>query len=173
MGEMGNVDAGVPFTGSLSYPRFVDVQRALTPRWASPVVTWFSLLVLYFIFSDPYFLDTLGDPVELLSAAIFCAVGVLILHGLTRFIWRRNWRKSMLVHGDVTGCVSAEHIAWRTELADSTLQWNKFIRARSAPDLLLLFYSSRCALYFPREFFGSDEDWAAFRALVDTKLPTR
>jgi hypothetical protein len=37
----------------------------------------------------------------------------------------------------------------------------------------LLYYSPRCALYFPREFFGSDVQWTAFRALVDSKLPAR
>jgi hypothetical protein len=79
----------------------------------------------------------------------------------------------MLLHGAVTGYACAEHIVWRTQFADSAYQWQKFIRVRSSPDLILLYYSARCALYFPREFFSSDDQWAAFRALVDGKLPSR
>jgi hypothetical protein len=89
MDGIEKVDAGLPFSGSLSYPRFVEIQRALTPWWSRPAMTWLSLLVLYFAFSERAFLDALGDPVELLSAAIYCAVGVLILLGVTRLIWRR------------------------------------------------------------------------------------
>jgi hypothetical protein len=167
------LDAGVPFSGALSHVRFVAIQRAMTPWWGRLYMTWLTLCALQFYFSDRDFLDTLGDPVEALSTAILSTAGVLFLWVLTRFVWRRAWRKSMALHGGVTGRADAEHIQWRTQFANSEYQWNKFIRARSGPDLLLLHYSARCALYFPREFFASDEDWAAFRALVDSKLPSQ
>jgi hypothetical protein len=165
-----NMDAGVSFSGSLSHARFVGIQRAMTPWWGRLYMTWFMLCILQLYFNERDFLDLLGDPGELLSVAIFSTVGVAFLWILTRFVWRRAWRKSMALHGEMTGAANAEHILLRTQFANSTYQWNKFIRARSAPDLLLLHYSARCALYFPREFFASDEDWSAFRALVDGKL---
>jgi hypothetical protein len=173
MDEIERVDAGVPFSGTLSHARFVEIQRALTPWWGRLYMTWFILFALDLYFSERGILDNLGDPAEVLTAAIFSSAGILFLWGLTRFIWRRSWRKTLTLHGDVTGRAGAEYIEWRTQLADSAYHWQKFTRARSAPHLLLLYYSPRCALYFPREFFDSDDQWAAFRALVDSKLPSR
>jgi hypothetical protein len=173
MEGIGERDAGVPFSGSLSHARFVEIQRAMTPWWGRLYMTWLFLSVLQFSLGERGFLDTLGDPVELLSVFIFSTAGILFLWALTRFVWRRSWRRNMALLGDVTGLAGAEHILWRTQLADSQFQWRKFTRARTTPELLLLHYSPRCALYFPREFFASDEQWTAFRALVDSKLPSR
>ena len=173
MDGIEELEAGVPFSGPLSYVRFVEIQRALTPWWSRLYVTWFLLFFLQLYFSDRGVLDTLGDPAELMSFAIISTAGIVFLWALTRFVWRRSWRSALRLHGDVSGHAGEAAILWRTQFANSEYQWQKFIRARSGPLLVLLYYSPRCALYFPREFFGSDVQWTAFRSLVDSKLPAR
>jgi hypothetical protein len=173
MNGIETVDAGVPFSGSLSQARFVEVQRALTPWWGSLYMTWLILFFCQVYFGGRGFLETLGDLEDVMTYAIFSTALVAFLWVLTRILWRRAWRKSQRLHGALTGNANGEGIVWRTQLADSQFHWQKFIRVRSTPDLLLLHYSGRCALYFPREFFAGNDQWAAFRALVDTKLASR
>jgi hypothetical protein len=173
MDGIDKLDAGVPFSGSLSHARFVEIQRALTPWWGRLYMTWLVLLFCQAYFGGRGFLETLSDPEDVITYAIVSTAGIAFLWVLTRVVWRRAWQKGQQLHGAVAGNANSEGILWSTEVANSQYHWQKFIRARSTPNLLLLHYSARCALYFPREFFASDDQWAAFRALVDSRLPSR
>ena len=79
---------------------------------------------------------------------------------------RRYGNAPLFLHERVTGQVTEEGISWKTASTDSTFSWDKIIKRRLGPDLLLLYTSMNQALIIPRSYFRSVSDWEAARELV-------
>lgn len=160
---------GISFGGALSFAQFERIQRGLLPWWMR---TWIVVpfVVYAFAFNGRSIADIVDQPiVTMLCLAL--AMGVLLLiWGLLRFSRRRAWKRAVALNGSVAGSAGAEGISWNTELTQTRFPWTKVTKLRKCPDLVLLFYAPRCALYFPREFFASEEAWHAFGALAAAQL---
>jgi hypothetical protein len=161
--------AGVHFGGTVTCKRFNEVQQALLPWWSRPYVI-FPALVFLLIGVDRSWSQIVGDPVATLVSVVWAVLLMLALRVMTAIGWRRSWRKIVELHGRVSGVVSDSEVRWVTGIGSATLSWNQILKARERPGVVLLFYSPRCALYFPREFFETEGEWSAFRALVAAKL---
>ena len=164
-------DAAVPFGGTLSFRRYLAVQKAVRPRWAHPLVTIACVVWLLSLWNDGVVSYGSGLPALLALLAIngflVCVIGLAVWAAL-RFLQRRQWRRMTALHGTVAGAVGADGIGWNTALAESRYAWNRIVRTREADGLVLLHYAPRCALYFPREFFADEAAWEAFRSTVRT-----
>jgi hypothetical protein len=164
--------AGVPFGGTVTCKRFDEVQRALLPWWTRPYVI-FPALVFLMIGVDRSWSQIVGDPVATLVSVVWAVLLMLALRAIAALGSRRSWRRIVELHGRVSGEVSDSGVRWATGIGSATFSWDKISKVRERQGVVLLFYSPRCAIYFPREFFETAGEWDAFRALVAAKLPSR
>jgi hypothetical protein len=160
---------GLPFGGTLSFAQFDRIQQVLLPWWMRK---WVVIpFVLYAsIFGDREWQVVFGNPVVWMAGLFVGAVILLVMWGLVRFARRRAWKQVVALNGAISGSAGVEGIDWNTALTQARFPWTKFIKLRKRSDLVLLYYLPRCALYFPRAFFGSEEAWTAFGALADAQL---
>jgi hypothetical protein len=161
--------APVCFGGTLSFAQFDRIQQVLLPWWMRK---WVVIpFVLYAsIFNDREWAVVLSDPVVPIAGLFVAAVILLLMSGLIRFVRRRAWKQVVALNGAISGSLAADGIHWNTELTRACFPWTKFIKLRKRPDLLLLYYMPRCALYFPRAFFDSEEAWQTFGVLAAAHL---
>nr|WP_267877712.1 YcxB family protein [Duganella guangzhouensis] len=72
----------------------------------------------------------------------------------------RQWRQLQASdQHQITGNISEQGLEWNTPMTSTRLPWQKIIKVRQHPDMLLLFYSANCALYLPKSFFASEQAW--------------
>jgi len=163
--------AAVPFGGTLTFKRFLAVQKALRSRWAHPLVTVACVVWLLSLWNEGVVSSGPGMPALLATLTIdgllACIIGLAVWAAL-RLMYRLHWRRLIRLHGAVSGSVAADGIGWNTAVADSRYGWDRIVKAREADGLVLLHYAPRCALYFPREFFANEAAWEAFRSAVRT-----
>jgi hypothetical protein len=164
--DAGAEGAAVPFGGTLTFKRFLQLQKALRPRWAYPMIV---AACVYFVWSAgspdiPWY-----APASLVTTVPVAGAMLFLIWGATRFTYRRRWRQMIALHGALSGTVGAAGVRWKTGLSESFFSWDRIVKARDVGDLLLLSYGPRCALYFPREFFADEAAWDAFKAIVRTR----
>jgi hypothetical protein len=159
-GNNPNPNPDIPFGGALTFRRFDGLQKAMLPWWLRAYVT-VPCVIYLFVFNEP--------DVTFMNILLALAV-LLLLWGMTHFGRRRAWKQVVGLQGDIAGGVGEDGVRWDTNISKASFPWTKFIKLRERPGMLLLYYAPRCALYFPRDFFGSEEHWTAFRALAARKL---
>ncbi len=163
---MNQVSTATPvtFAGTLTRAEFGRVQSMLLPAWARWYVIFPLLAVGLFFFSGSR--EEAANPsLQLLSTA-------LILIGAAwamRYTRTRAWNQLVRLHGRVSGTLTSDGIDWHTSMSTTRFEWAKVIRIARADGLTLAFYTPRCAFYFPRSFFESEEAWAAFNAVIDAR----
>lgn len=162
-------DTGPAFGGTLSFAQFDRIQQVLLPWWMRK---WVVIpFVLYAsIFGDRGWATVLSNPVMQVVGLCVGTTILLLMWGLVRFARRRVWKRVVALNGAISGSAGADGVEWNTALTQARFPWAKFIKLRKRPDLLLLYYMPRCALYFPRAFFGSEEAWRTFCALASAQL---
>jgi hypothetical protein len=166
MPDAGVADPSVPFGGALTFPRFVAVQKALLPRWAHPLVTGACVV---WILGASNGTGAWYAPAVLAANVLIAAVLVFLVWGATRFTYRRQWRRLIELQGTLAGTVDATGVRWKTGIGELNFPWEKIVKARELGEMVLLHYTPRCALYFPREFFADEAAWDAFRSIVRTR----
>ena len=152
----------VAFTGTLTRAEFDRVQLHLLPPWARWYVCYPMFAVVVFFVSP-----TRDLPIDPWLKVLFAAIPVIGLDWLMRKSRTKAWNQLMQLGGRVSGSISAEGIEWRTAMLTTRFDWSKVVRVAHADGLTLAFYTPRCAFYFPRSFFESDQVWAAFNAEID------
>lgn len=161
----------IKFRGLATFRQFTAIQNALLPWWARWYVAVVNVLILYFAFADDP-MARISSPIGIVATLIAIAFMAIAVWGMVEFSRRRAWRSLSKLNGPVSGRVFEGGIDWNTELSATQLPWKKFTRVRELPDLILVHYSPRCALYFPKNFFASDERWDKFRSLLAARLPS-
>jgi hypothetical protein len=91
----------------------------------------------------------------------------------TRRVRARAWKQATRLNGRVHGVITPAGIEWNTERTASRFEWAKIVRIKQAGDLTLAFYTPRCAFFFPRSFFASEAEWAAFNEAITGYVPGR
>jgi len=154
-----------PFRGQTSWPQFRQVQSALLPWWARPYVTAAAMTYLMVSLGVGWS-AALSSPAEAVWDLLFAGFTVIAIWAGTFYLHSRAWKAHNALHGDITGTVGEKGIEWSTAITSSSFPWEKILKFKQLPDMTLAFYSSRCALYFPRSFFSSEEDWRHFNDTV-------
>ena len=177
-------DDAIAFHGALTRSQFALVQRLLLPWWGAMWVTslWVLLaVVMYQVLGDANPAAHLQPGVTLtpLTWAILTVVGLVvspltwvtvltlaIMWAITAFGRRRQWRDAENTHHIIMGSIGTAGLAWNTAMTTANFPWPKLTHMRQHPDMLLIFYSRRCAFYLPKAFFASEAAWHDANALA-------
>jgi len=161
-----------PFRGRTSWPQFRQVQGALLPWWAKPYVTAACMAFLMVSLGTGWGV-ALSSPVKAIPDLLVIGFLLVFIWAATFYLHTRAWKAQDALHGEITGTVGEQGIEWATATTTSKFSWEKILKYKQLPDMTLAFYSPRCAFYFPRDFFVSDENWRQFNDTVaaHVKLP--
>jgi hypothetical protein len=132
----------VPFAGTLTFDRFVAVQKALLPRWSHPLVTGACIM---WVLSSGSATTAWYEPAMLVTSVPIAGAIVILIWGATRFTYRRQWRRMIALHGALSGAVGPAGIQWKTDISEINFSWDKIVKARVVDDMVLLHYAPRCA----------------------------
>jgi hypothetical protein len=110
-----------------------------------------------------------GQPAVLPFVVI--AVVVAWLWYAPRITAQRAVATSKLLQSPVRGIADDKGLKLTTENGSADLPWAVFHRARVGSDVVMLYQSAYIYNMFPRSWFGSDAEWAAFKQMAATKAP--
>ncbi len=159
-----SIDPPVAFAGTLTRAEFGRVQSMLVPVWARWYVIFPLQTVGIFFFSE-----SRDEASNLGLQVLAAALVVLGTAWAMRHTRTRAWNQLVQLVGEVSGTVTSDGIEWHTSISTTRFEWAKVIRVARADGLTLAFYAPRCAFYFPRSFFESEEAWTAFNAVIDAR----
>jgi hypothetical protein len=159
----------IPFSGSPSKQAFLRVQSLLLPAWARWYVFAPGVLYLFVSFGVGW-TAAISTPTSALPDLFLTVLFLLASAAITRYLRIKTWRNTMALVGNIHGVITDTGIEWITAHTTSKFEWDKFIKARQETDLSLVFYAERCALYFPRSFFASEQEWQQFREIVRLRV---
>jgi hypothetical protein len=148
----------IPFAGALTREQFSLVQRLLLPWWGSMWITSLFIFVLALMFNlageagATLLVNTLANLLWAAAMSVF----VWVMTSLVRY---RQWRRIKAMKQTVAGRIGETGIEWNTPMTTATFPWPKIVKLRQHPDMLLFFYSARCAFYVPRTFFATETAW--------------
>lgn len=158
----------VTFAGAVSLQ---DFRRAQSldgrHRWFSLTVLGLIALMLlsqlYFLLSDGFSLTTVTTSLPLLVLLVFFWV-------FLRYQIDNAWKKSQALFAAISGKITADRVQYNTAKSESQIGWDLFQKYKIAPDMVLLYQTSSAFNVFPRHFFKTEADWAAFTQLVQQQL---
>jgi hypothetical protein len=149
------------FAGTLTLEEFGRVQKTILPVWTRWYVTTpLQAIVLFCVTGLP------KEPSTWLYDLGALAVVLIAVQLTIRRARMRTWKQSVQIVGRVHGAITPDGIDWVTDRSTSRYEWAKIIAVKQADGLTLAFYAPRCAFYFPRSFFDSDETWAGFNLAI-------
>jgi len=151
----------VSFRGEVTLQQFNEVQKGLLPVWARFYVSG-PLCVFLFVALGVGWPTAVANPA---AAVPDMAYGLLALLGGALATWmarKKAWQANAQMHGEVHGYLTQEGLEWNTSTTSSKFPWSKLLKYKHSGDLVLVFYSPRCAFYFPRSFFAGGQEWRSF-----------
>lgn len=137
----------IPFKGTATGAEFARMQRLVVPWWASRTMT--GLLILF----TCVYLEGWVDGVLIALPAI------IFVYAAVAGISRMQWRRVDALRQEINGSIGDGGVCWNTAMTTANFPWAKIVKVKRHPDLLLLFYSDRCAFYVPKRFFSTDSAW--------------
>jgi hypothetical protein len=146
--------SSVHFQGMVTAAEFARMQRLVTPWWASWPITAL-LLLLTCVYLEGWIVGVL---VALPVIAVVC--------GLVALITRVQGRRHAALLQEINGTISDVGVGWNTAMTTANFPWSKIVKVRQHSDMLLLFYSGRCAFYMPKRFFSTESAWESASALA-------
>jgi hypothetical protein len=144
----------ISFRGTLTGAEFARVQRLMVPWWTSPQMT-----SLWILSSCVYFEGWIAGALVALPVIILLQVAVALIS-------RVQGRRVAALQQEIDGTIGDGGVGWNTAMTTANFPWAKILRVKEHPDVLLLFYSGRCAFYMPKRFFSSDSAWQDACALA-------
>ena len=164
--SLSSTTPSIPFGGTVTRAEFARIQTLLLPAWARWYVMYLCLGVILLATSLPH-----ATWSGLATTALF-AVGFVVAMALfTKRTQARTWKRVVALNGRVHGAIGPAGLEWNTANAQSRLEWARIAKIAHGRDLTLAFYAPRCAFFFPRSFFESEQAWHAFNAAIDAYAP--
>ena len=159
-----STNPSVAFAGTLTRAEFGRVQSMLLPAWAR----WYVISPIAAIGAF-FSVESIVKPSGLGFHLLLTILALIGIGWTMRDVRTRAWKQFVDVGGRVRGTVAADGIEWNTSMSTTRCEWAKVTRVARADGLTLAFYTPRCAFYFPRSFFDSDQAWTAFSAEIDAR----
>jgi len=159
---------GITFSGQLTEAEFRTIHglAARKFRWVIGVFVGIMSIWTYLTASN----SDASLPIWIFLPLIY----LVSMFVVPRFALRRQWRSNKLLHEPVSGEVNEEGIIWNvTGVLQMNVTWNLLLRYRESPSLVLVYQGLNQVFYFPRRYFANENDWAEFRKLIASKLPTK
>lgn len=170
--NINTVDLKVTFGGQLSRDEFSRVQALMMPRWTR----WYLVVpgaICLFVSTGAGWQAIWNHPAAATPDLVLAAAVLAAVAAITSFGRRKRWRETTRLTGHISGSLTEAGIEWNTDVSSSRLSWTKLLNVRKAQDLVLVFYSPRCAFYFPRSFFETADSWAKFNNSVTARVPEK
>jgi hypothetical protein len=162
----------IAFRGELTQRDFHRVQRSLLPLWARAYV-FVPACVVLFISIGVGWQKVFAQPFAALPDMLFAFLVFLASAAILHFGGRKQWQANARLHGQVNGQLTSEGLEWNTSTTKGTFPWSKLTHFSESTDLVLVFYAPRCAFYFPKTFFATEDAWHAFKELLAAHLKTK
>ena len=160
----------IPFAGTISRRAFTRVQSLLLPWWARWYV-FVPCVLFVFLSTGVGWSKAIASPVSAVPDLLLAGLVLAASAGITMYGRARAWRNAVSLTGRVSGAATTEGIEWNTANTSAKFVWEKLVRVREDGNLTLVFYAPRCAFYFPREFFNSEQAWSSFNEVLRMRLP--
>lgn len=160
-----NEGKAVDFQGSITYKEYVKLQSLLLSKWNKTYFVFpLTALLLTFFFSEQGELSSVVTFArEYFSwLAIFIAPLAIMI-----FMRKRTWKNMIEIQGEVSGELNDLGIVWKTSHSLHEYTWKEILRVKHTDDMFVLFYSKRCAFFFPRSFFKAESEWRNALKVVD------
>jgi len=160
------------FRGELTEREFRRVQSALLPFWARAYVLA-PACVFVFIAIGVGWPAVFADPLAAFPELFF---GLMVLVFAAFITWRsrrKQWQTNAQLHGQVSGQLTARGLEWNTSTTKAEFPWSKLTHFTASEELVLIFFAPRCAFYFPKSFFATDDAWHSFKGLLATHLSAK
>lgn len=159
------MNKSVQFSGEIDLEQYRIVQKLLLPVWAKPYA--FAACISYvFISIGVGWSTALKSPIKALPDLITIGIVFLAYWAMTIYSTKRAWKTHRELHGKVNGVVGPTGVEWNTASTASKFSWEKIVKCKHTHDMTLIFYTPRCAFFFPSSFFTSASDWASFNEIV-------
>ncbi len=159
------------FRGDPTRAQFAAVHAALLPKWLGPCIVIPCIFYL-FAFMDRSWSDIVAYPERSIPDLLTAAICALMYMALTWYGRKSAWRNSIKMNGTIHGKLDDIGIEWNTDHTTTRFKWAELTKMKVLPGMMLVYYTPRCAFYFPREFFSSEEQWTGFGKLVASKFAT-
>lgn len=159
------------FRGDTTKAQFFRVQKALLHSWNTPY-TFLPVFFYLFVVMGNDWRSLLVFSEQTVSNLIYFVFISVFYVGLIWYARKSAWNKSVKFNGTVYGKLDSVGIEWSTSHTTTRFKWDELKRKKVLPGLILVFYSPRCAFYFPREFFSSDEQWTGLESFLASKIAT-
>jgi hypothetical protein len=153
------------FRGTITRDQFTLVHRLMTPWWGTVKSTPLWIFV-FMLISNLTIRDGADSILTTFIASLLLAVPLTMLAWLIALLGRhRQWHRLSVDQREITGTIGEAGLEWNTPVTTATYPWSKIVKIRQHPDMLLIYYSARCAFYLPKNFFTSEADWNKANAL--------
>lgn len=151
----------VQFGGQYTFEQYKDANVALSGvrrpfRW----MVWPIALVLILSGLIPMIREG-EDPAQWFPVVVFLGL-VAVFYGFRKRALRESFDTHKLLHRPVSGTADADGVEFVSEYGTSKTPWSVYHQARVTPKTVFLYKSTALALFLPREFFASDDDWNRF-----------
>src|SRR5205085_8951380 len=80
------------------------------------------------------------------------------------------FESNQVMRSPLRGTADENGLALVSEYADTKTPWSIYTQATASPRMVLLYQSTSQALFIPRGFFASEDDWNRFVALVQENV---
>ncbi|GAB4232054.1 MAG: hypothetical protein Kow0049_14720 [Stanieria sp.] len=101
---------------------------------------------------------------------VFILICLWLLSQSTKRNSKKAWQSNKLIHGNFSGVATEQTLFWNHPYGESKFPWDVMLKYKEAKNIMMLYTSIDQALFIPRSFFKSEEDWQQFRHLVANKV---
>ena len=140
-------NTSIPFNGMVTGAEFARMQRLVAPWWASRPMT-----ALWVLFTFVLFEGWTTGLIIAIPVIILVYIAVALISGV-------QWRQVTALQQEITGTIGDSSVGWNTAMTTANFPWTKILKVHQHADMLLLFYSGRCAFYIPKRFFSTESAW--------------
>jgi len=88
-------------------------------------------------------------------------------------IQSRRLAKSPLLRGPMRGAATEEGLLLHSDLGESAVQWDAFVRFKMSDDVILLYRTQSAFTIVPRSLCQSDSDWQRLRQQIQARVPEK
>jgi hypothetical protein len=157
------------FGGTITREQFSLVQRLLLPWWGSMRFTALCIVIVAPLLNAGLGILNGISLEEFIFSMMWALAMIVFVWALVKFSLRRQWTMIQTTQPQITGNLNVNGLEWNTPMT-TKFPWSKLVKIRQHPEMLLIFYSPKCAFYMPKQFFATESAWNEANAFALRQL---